>query len=56
MIYNRVGVLIAMTHILLPFMVLPIYSVMKGISPVYTRSLRRLALHQARRSGEFTCR
>ena len=42
MIYNRVGVLIAMTHILLPFMVLPIYSVMKGISPVYTRAASSL--------------
>ncbi|MGO7594354.1 ABC transporter permease, partial [Rhizobium leguminosarum] len=28
LIYNRIGVLIAMNHILLPFMVLPIYSVM----------------------------
>ena len=42
MIYNRVGVLIAMTHILLPFMVLPIYSVMKGISPVYARAAASL--------------
>lgn len=31
MIYNRVGVYIAMTHVLLPFMALPIFSVMKGI-------------------------
>jgi putative spermidine/putrescine transport system permease protein len=31
LIYNRVGVYIVMTHVLLPFMVLPIYSVMKGI-------------------------
>jgi len=42
LIYNRVGVLIAMTHILLPFMVLPIFSVMKGISPVYTRAAASL--------------
>jgi len=42
LIYNRVGVLIAMTHILLPFMVLPIYSVMKGISPVYVRAAASL--------------
>jgi putative spermidine/putrescine transport system permease protein len=42
LIYNRVGVLIAMTHILLPFMVLPIYSVMKGIPPVYLRAASSL--------------
>jgi putative spermidine/putrescine transport system permease protein len=42
LIYNRIGVLIAMTHILLPFMVLPIYSVMKGIPPVYLRAASSL--------------
>ena len=38
MVFNRTGVLIAMTHVLLPFMVLPLYSVMKGISPTYLRA------------------
>ncbi len=33
LIFNRVGVVIAMTHVLLPFMVLPIYSVLKTIPP-----------------------
>jgi putative spermidine/putrescine transport system permease protein len=42
LIYNRTGVLIAMTHILLPFMVLPIYSVMKSIPPVYMRAAASL--------------
>jgi putative spermidine/putrescine transport system permease protein len=42
LIYNRTGVLIAMTHILLPFMVLPIYSVMKTIPPVYLRAASSL--------------
>lgn len=42
LIYNRIGVLIAMTHILLPFMVLPIYSVMKTIPPVYLRAASSL--------------
>ena len=42
LIYNRVGVVIAMTHILLPFMILPIYSVMKGIPPVYMRAAASL--------------
>ncbi len=31
MIYNMTGTLVAMTHILLPFMVLPLYSVMRTI-------------------------
>ncbi len=38
LLFNRVGVYVAMVHILLPFMVLPLYSVMKGISPVYMRA------------------
>ena len=38
LIFNRVGVLIAMTHVLLPFMVLPLYSVMRNISPSYLRA------------------
>lgn len=42
LIYNRIGVLVAMTHILLPFMVLPIYSVMKSIPPVYMRAASSL--------------
>ena len=33
MIYNRVGVVVAMTHVLLPYMILPLYSVMKTIPP-----------------------
>jgi putative spermidine/putrescine transport system permease protein len=38
LIYNLNGTIIAMTHILLPFMVLPLYSVMKTISPSYMRA------------------
>ena len=38
MIYNQTGTIIAMTHILLPFMVLPLYSVMKTIPPTYMRA------------------
>ena len=33
MINNQTGTIIAMTHILLPFMILPLFSVMKTISP-----------------------
>jgi putative spermidine/putrescine transport system permease protein len=42
LIYNMTGTLIAMTHILLPFMILPLYSVMKTISPSYMRAAKSL--------------
>jgi putative spermidine/putrescine transport system permease protein len=42
MIYNRTGTIIAMTHILLPFMILPLYSVMRTINPSYVRAARSL--------------
>ncbi len=42
MIYNLTGTLIAMTHILLPFMILPLYSVMKTIPPSYTRAAKSM--------------
>ncbi|WP_426415019.1 ABC transporter permease [Aestuariirhabdus sp. LZHN29] len=42
MMYNQIGTVVAMTHILLPFLVLPTYSVMKSISPVYMRAARSL--------------
>jgi putative spermidine/putrescine transport system permease protein len=38
MIYNQTGTIIAMVHILLPFMILPLYSVMKTIQPTYMRA------------------
>ena len=42
LIYNKTGTLIAMTHILLPFMILPIYSVMKTISPSYLKAAKSM--------------
>lgn len=42
LIYNRWGVLISMTHILMPYAILSLYSVMKNISPVYMRAARSL--------------
>ena len=42
LIFNKTGTLIAMTQILLPFMVLPLYSVMKTISPSYMRAALNL--------------
>ncbi len=38
LVFNRTGLYIAMVHILLPFMVLPLISVMKGISPTFVRA------------------
>ncbi|NML16635.1 ABC transporter permease [Azohydromonas caseinilytica] len=38
LLFNRAGVVIAMTHILLPFMILPLYSVMKSVPPSYMRA------------------
>ncbi|KAA3633526.1 MAG: ABC transporter permease, partial [Proteobacteria bacterium] len=42
MIHNATGTVVAMTHILLPFMVLPLYSVMKTIPPSYMRAAKNL--------------
>lgn len=38
LLFNRLGVIISMTHILLPFMILPLYSVMKSVPPTYLRA------------------
>ncbi|MEL7229352.1 MAG: ABC transporter permease [Pseudomonadota bacterium] len=46
LMYNQAGTIIAMTHILLPFMVLPLYSVMKTIPPSYVRAARSLGASQ----------
>ena len=42
LIFNRTGVYVAMTHILLPFMVLPLYSVMRGIPREHLRAAASL--------------
>ncbi|MBW8317075.1 MAG: ABC transporter permease, partial [Hydrogenophaga sp.] len=38
LLFNRLGVIIAMVHILLPFAILPLYSVMKSVPPNYLRA------------------
>jgi putative spermidine/putrescine transport system permease protein len=48
LIYNLTGTIVAMTHILLPFMILPLYSVMRGISPSYMRAAQNLGATPAR--------
>jgi len=42
LIFNRIGVYVAMVHILLPFMVLPLYSVMKSIPRDHARAAESL--------------
>ena len=42
MINNQFGTIVAMTHILLPFMILPMYSVMSTIPPSFVRAARSL--------------
>ena len=42
MINNQLGTIIAMTHILLPFMILPMYSVMQTIPPTYLRAAKSM--------------
>jgi putative spermidine/putrescine transport system permease protein len=42
MINNQFGTIVAMTHILLPFMILPLYSVMQTIPPSYLRAAKSL--------------
>jgi putative spermidine/putrescine transport system permease protein len=42
LIFNRTGVYVTMTHILLPFMILPLYSVMRGIPREHLRAAASL--------------
>lgn len=42
LMYNQLAVVIAMTHILMPFMILPMYSVMKTINPSYLRAAKSM--------------
>ena len=48
MIYNATGTVIAMVHILLPFMILPMYSVMKTIPASYMRAAQSLGASRLR--------
>ena len=42
LLYNEPGVLVGMTYVLLPFMVLTVYSVMRGIDPALIRAAHSL--------------
>jgi putative spermidine/putrescine transport system permease protein len=42
LIFNRIGVYIAMVHLLLPFMILPLYAVMRGVPKDHMRAAASL--------------
>ncbi|WP_237770734.1 ABC transporter permease [Pseudomonas citronellolis] len=48
LIYNMFGTVTAMTHILLPFMVLPMYSVMRSIDDTYIRAAHSMGASSLR--------
>jgi putative spermidine/putrescine transport system permease protein len=45
LLFNRFAVVIAMVHILLPFMILPLYAVMRQIPPIHLRAALSLGAH-----------
>jgi putative spermidine/putrescine transport system permease protein len=47
LLFNRFAVVIAMVHILLPFMILPLYAVMRQIPPIHLRAALSLGAHPA---------
>src|SRR3546814_11328104 len=42
MLYTEVATILTMTHILLPFMILPLHAAMKGIDPSYMKAAMSL--------------
>ena len=48
LIYNMTGTMISMVQILLPFMILPLFSVMKTISPYHIRAAKSLGASPAK--------
>jgi ABC-type spermidine/putrescine transport system permease subunit I len=48
LVHNFTGTAIGMTHIMLPFMVLPLYAAMKAIRPDYMRAAANLGASPAR--------
>jgi mannopine transport system permease protein len=54
LLFTRQAVVLAMTHVLLPFMVLPIYGSLKAIPPDYVRAAGILGAGPLRRLREIT--
>ena len=42
LVFNRIGLFVSMVHVLLPYMILPLYSVLKGISRDHLRAAASL--------------
>jgi ABC-type spermidine/putrescine transport system permease subunit I len=42
LLYNKTGILIGMTYVLLPYMILTLYAAMKAIDPSYMRAAQAL--------------
>lgn len=47
LVHNMTGTLVAMTHVLLPFMILPLYAVMRAIPSDYMRAAASLGANPA---------
>jgi ABC-type spermidine/putrescine transport system permease subunit I len=52
LVYNSAGVVIGMVHIMLPFMVLPLYAAMRSVDPMLVRAA--ISLGATRRVAFFT--
>lgn len=48
LVFNITGTVIGMTHIMLPFMVLPLYAAMKSINPIYLQAAATFGASPAR--------
>ena len=48
LVYNRIGVLIGMVQILLPFMIFPLFTVMSRIEPSYAQAAATLGANPVR--------
>ncbi|KTS74884.1 ABC transporter permease [Pseudomonas oryzihabitans] len=48
LVHNLTGTIIGMTHIMLPYLVLPLYASMKSIDPIYTQAAATFGASPAR--------
>ena len=56
LVHNFTGTTIGMVHIMLPFMVLPLYASMRAINADYMRAAANLGASPVARSGRSSCR
>ena len=55
-VHNMTGTLIGMVHIMLPFLILPVYNAMKAIDRDYLKAASNLGASPTRRSGRSSFR